>query len=338
MRNKRRFRLFPDRHFTNRRVKSRQSRVELHQLDVKLNSRRGQRVRQCRRRAAVIKITAIVLTLSTMSALVRWAYRKAFYENSEFRLNRLVVQSDGVLSEADVATVAGIEMGMNLMRIDLKEVKARLDGMPMVLKAEVSRELPDLLTITVVERQPLAWLSCPEQGILPRSETRGFLVDQNGDIFRCEKLLQRFLDLPVIETDEMPQPSEGTQVAATAVREAIRLIQESDRLFAADGLTITEVRLRNSYSLTCTYNTLMQAVFSLREVDRGLQDLRWIVTHTHSARQLLATVNLIPSKNIPVTFYTPPTLQATPVAEAVPERSGVHSGAGEAPPGTVTGG
>jgi hypothetical protein len=97
------------------------------------------------------------------------------------------------------------------------------------------------------------------------------------------------------------------------------LIRENDRLFGADGLAITEVRVRNAYSLTCTYNTLMQVVFSLREIDRGLQDLRWIVTHAHSAGQQLATVNVMPARNIPVTFYTPPSLQATPVRGTLPE-------------------
>ena len=319
MRNKKRLRLFPDRHYSNRRVRPRQSRIELHQLDVKLNSRRGQRVRQCRRRAAIIKVAAIALTLITVSALVKWAYREAFYENSEFRLDRLVVQSDGVLSEAGVAAAASVEMGMNLMTIDLKDVRKQLVDLPMVLKADVTRELPDLLQITIEERQPLAWLSCPTQGVIPRNEAKGYLVDQNGEIFRCEKLLQRFLDLPVIETYEMPKPSEGTRIESAPVKEAIRLIRENDKLFAADGLAITEVRVRNAYSLTCTYNTLMQVVFSLKEIDRGLQDLRWIVTHAHSAGQQLATVNVMPSKNIPVTFYTPPALKATPVEGWLPE-------------------
>ncbi|MCB1091901.1 MAG: FtsQ-type POTRA domain-containing protein [Verrucomicrobiae bacterium] len=287
--------------------------MELHQLDVKLNSRRGQRVRQCRRRAAVIKFTAIALTLLTVSALVRWGYRQAFYENSEFRLNRLVVQSDGVLSEADVAIAGGIEMGMNLMTIDLKDVRRRLNNLPMVVSAEVSRELPDLVEIKIEERQPLAWLSCPEQGVIPKNESRGFLIDQNGEFFRCEKLLQRYLDLPIIETYEMPMPAEGSLVQATPVKEAIRLILESDRMFGSDGLLITEVRIRNAYSLTCTYNTLMQVVFSMKDLDRGLQDLRWIVTHAHSAGQQLATVNVMPKKNIPVTFYTPPVLHASPI-------------------------
>lgn len=264
----------------------------------------------------LIKVSAILLTLLTVSALVRWAYRQAFYENSEFRLNRFVVQTDGVLSEADVANAARVELGMNLMTIDLKSVRERLAELPMVTSVEVNRELPDRLEVKIEERVPLAWLSCPPHGVRPRNTARGFLIDEHGEVFRCQKLLKRFLDLPVIETYHLPKPSEGAQMNSEEVKEAIRLVKESNRLFANDGLEVAEVRIRNAYSLTCRYNTQMEVTFGLKQLDRGLQDLRWIVTHAHSAGQQLATVNVMPSRNIPVTFYTPPSLQATPIESA----------------------
>ncbi|MCB1232159.1 MAG: FtsQ-type POTRA domain-containing protein [Verrucomicrobiae bacterium] len=260
----------------------------------------------------IIKVSAILLTLLTVSALVRWAYRQAFYENSEFRLNRFVVQTDGVLSEADVADAARVELGMNLMTIDLKSVRERLAELPMVTSVEVNRELPDRLEVKIEERVPLAWLSCPPHGVRPRNTARGFLIDEQGEVFRCQKLLKRFLDLPVIETYHLPKPSEGAQMNSDEVKEAIRLVKESNQMFANDGLEVAEVRIRNAYSLTCRYNTQMEVTFGLKELDRGLQDLRWIVTHAHSAGQQLATVNVMPSRNIPVTFYTPSAIQATP--------------------------
>lgn len=313
MRNRKRRRLFSKRSLVNRRVRPRSQRMELHQLDVKLNSRRGRRVRLCRRRAMIIKVSAIMATLLTVSALVRWAYREAFYENSEFRLNRFVVQTDGILSEADVAAAARVEMGMNLMTVDLKAVRERLKELPMVTSVAVNRELPDLLEIKLEERVPVAWLSCPPHGVRPRNTSRGFLIDGNGEVFRCQKLLKRFLALPVIETHQLPMPSEGAQLDSEVVRKAIRLIQETNTLFASDGLSIEEIQVRNAYSLTCHFNTRMEVTFGIKEIDRGLQDLRWIVTHAHSAGQQLATVNVMPEKNIPVTFYTPPTIKATPI-------------------------
>lgn len=329
MRNKRRRRFFPARPFVNRKIRPRHRRMEMHQLDVKLNSRRARRARFCRRRALLVKVAAILATLATVSGLVRWSYREAFYGDSEFRLNRLVAVSDGVLTEADLAAAARIELGMNLMEIDLKDVRRRVAELPMVVRAEVSRELPDLLEIRVAERVPVAWLSCPSQGIRPRTPSKGFLIDERGEVFRCQKLLERYLHLPVIETRDLPEPSEGTLVGAGPVRDAIRLIQESDLLFAADGLEVAEVTYRNPFSLACRYNNGMEAVFSIRELERGLQDLRWIVSHAHSAGHQIASVNVIPSKNIPVTFHSPPSLRAQPLEGLPPD--GPESGPGADP-------
>lgn len=318
MRNRKRRRWFPKRPSVNRMVRPRHQRMELHQLDVKLNSKRGRRVRLSRQRALIIKVTAVLLTLLTVSALVRWGYRQAFYENSEFRLNRFVVATDGILSEADVAAASRIELGMNLMTIDLGAVRERIESLPMVTEVEVNRELPDLLEISIREKVPLAWLSCPMHGVRPRSTAEGFLIDESGEVFRCQKLLKRFLDLPVIETYQLARPTEGIRVDTKLVKRAIELLQESNRQFGSDGLEIKEVKIANSYSLVVRYNNHMEVTFGVKDVDRGLQDLRWIVTHAHSAGQQLATVNVMPKKNIPVTFYSPPATRATPIEAGLP--------------------
>ena len=288
--------------------------MELHQLDVKVDSRKAKRVRRSRRTTWLIKVTAVVLSILSVSASVRWVYRQIFYENSEFCLNRLQIHTDGVLTEGEVATAARVEAGMNLMEIDLNEVRERIVKLPMAVHAEVIRELPDLLEIRVKERVPIAWLSCPPHGVRPRNTAHGFLVDANGEVFRCQKLIKRFLSLPVVETMRMPKPAEGTQIEFEPVREAIRLIQESNAIFELDRLEIVEVRLRNAWSLTVHYNNQMTVVFRVGDSERGLKDLRWIVSHAHSAQKELATVNVIPSKNIPVTFFKPPDLHAVPIS------------------------
>ena len=289
--------------------------MELHQLDVKTDSRKARRVRRTRKAAWLIKFAAIAVMILSASASVRWVYRQIFYENSEFRLNRLQIHTDGVLTEAELATAARVELGMNLMEIDLNEVRGQLGKLPMVTNAEVVREMPDRLEIRVKERVPVAWLSCPPHGVRPQNTAHGFLVDEDGQVFRCHKLITRFMALPVIETMRMPKPAEGTRIEFEPVREAIALIQSSNTLFERDRLEVVEVRLRNAWSMTAHYNNQMTVVFGAGDVERGLDDLRWIVSHAHSAKKELATVNLIPSKNIPVTFYKPPERRAVPISE-----------------------
>jgi len=316
MRNKRRRHGWPwGSAARNRQVRPRHRRMEIHQLDVKLDSRKARRVRRHRKASWLIKALAIVVMVLSATASVRWVYQQIFFENSEFVLNRLQVHSDGVLTEGELATAAGIELGMNLMEIDLDEVRERLAKLPMVIRSEVIRELPDRLEIRVKERVPVAWLSCPPHGVRPKNTAHGFLVDEEGQVFRCHKLIGRFMALPVIETMRMPKPAEGTRIEFAPVQEAISLIQRSNALFERDRLEVSEVRLRNEWSLNVHYNNQMTVVFGSGDTERGLEDLRWIVSHAHSAHKELATVNLIPTRNIPVTFFNPPEQRAVPIAQ-----------------------
>ncbi|NNE92732.1 MAG: FtsQ-type POTRA domain-containing protein, partial [Verrucomicrobiales bacterium] len=162
----------------NRRIHSHKRRMEMHQLDVKVNSRKIRKIRHTRRWAGMIKLTALVLLIAGVAVSMRWVYQKIFFENSEFRLNRLAVVTDGALTESDIVRAARIRLGMNLMEINLVSVKERILELPMVETAAVTRELPDRLIIEVAERVPVAWLASPRHGIPPRSSANGFLIDK----------------------------------------------------------------------------------------------------------------------------------------------------------------
>ena len=123
----------------------------------------GASVRRRRRPAFVwpVRIAAVAaLGFSIPIGLTR-VNNEIFYQNEEFVLRQLTVKTDGVLSEGKLREVANVSPGMNLMEIDLGKPKVRLEQLPIVEKAMVVREMPDRINISVTERKPVAWLSCP---------------------------------------------------------------------------------------------------------------------------------------------------------------------------------
>ena len=302
MRNKRRRHFWPWGSIGNRRAHPRRGRQEWHYLDVKIDSQKSRRIRKNRRLAGLIKILAIVFSLITLTVSVRWVYREIFFRDEEFRLSRLSVQTDGVMTEAELAAAGDIHQGMNLLAIDLTALQERITGLPMVKSAHVSRELPDRLIIDVKERTPVAWLSCPPHGVEPGNTARGYLVDEEGQVFRCHKLLARYVNLPVIETFQLSKPAEDIQLESGPVLRAIDLIARSHRMFEPDGITLEKVSLEKPYALTCRYSNGMEIAFGVEDYPRGLEDLRSIVSHMQVAGRMIATANLIPQRNIPVTF------------------------------------
>ncbi len=293
----------------NRRIRPRRQRIEMHQLDVKVNSRKARRKRTSRRWAWLIKITAVTAMLCTVGVGLKWVYQQIFFENSEFKLNRLAVETGGALTESDIVAAARIQLGMNLMEIDLVDVQNRITDLPLVTKATVNRELPDRLEIIVEERKPIAWLASPLHKIPPRNAAEGFLLDEEGRVFRCQHLLKRFMSLPVIGTNDIPKPAENSVIESREVTAAIELISKSAILFEGQGLEIHVVKLSNPWSLAVDYNNGMEVTFGMREIDRGLADLQHIVTHSQTVGRELATVNVLVARNIPVTFFNPPDLE-----------------------------
>jgi len=257
------------------------------------------------RRGLIAKLLALACLCVSIPIAAKWGYHEVFFENEEFILKRLTIRTDGSLSETGLAEVANVSAGMNLMELDLDVIRERIEKLPHVEEASVFREMPDRLNIVVRERIPIAWLSCPPQGIRPGDMERGFLLDDKGYLFRCLDLSDALMELPVIEAFKMIEPVEGARLETEGMDSAIELIVESDRIFEGRSMAIHQVKLRNEWSIECVYRNGLEVTFGMFEIDRGLEDLVTILDKTGSLGSVIASVNVAMRKNIPVTFAEP---------------------------------
>ena len=98
-----------------------------HVLDVKL---RSDQVRAARTRLASI---ALGVTLGTVFGLYlfwragEWALDKFVYENPTFAIQRIEVQTDGVIAPEQLRRWSGVKPGANLIALDLASVKRNLE-------------------------------------------------------------------------------------------------------------------------------------------------------------------------------------------------------------------
>ena len=273
-----------------------------HQLNCNVSTRSGRKKQFRTRSKLLIRSLAILCLMVSVPVLAKLGYDHIFHESEEFKLDRLVILTDGDLAESAIAEAGGVSAGMDLMELDLEEVRSRLEDLPNVAEAEVTRELPDRLEIRVKELVPVAWLSCPPQGIRPMNTERGFLLDAEGNVFRCLELHDGMKALPVIEALKIARPAEGTILQSESIRKAIELITRSDTFFEGLGLEVAEVRIVTEWSLDCVYRDGMIASFAMNDIERGLLDLNHIVRKMRLRSMQLETVNLVVTKNIPVTF------------------------------------
>jgi hypothetical protein len=301
--------------------------------------------KRIRRRLFVVKVAAFACLSVSIPLSLHWGYGEVFFKNEEFVLKTLQVKTDGVLSVVRLAEIANVAAGMNLMDLDLGLIQAQVEKLPQVEKVTVTRELPDRLHLVVRERIPVAWLSVPPLGIRPWDMERGFLLDEEGFLFRCLDLNEGMKSLPVIESFKLPEPVEGTRVASEGVRSGLKLVLESDKRFLERGLVVREVRVRDEWAVECDYSTDLKVTFGIYDYERGLTDLAIILDRMEESGKVVSTVNVAAERNIPVTFAsvevpTPPpaTIPAAAPASADPATTpSLEAGTPQGNPGNAAG-
>jgi cell division protein FtsQ len=81
-----------------------------------------------------------------------------------------------------VRAAAGVSQGDALLFVDTGAVARRIERLPWIAAAKVSREFPNGVTITVTERAPVAWMRRPPAFGAPADSGPAALVDASGRV------------------------------------------------------------------------------------------------------------------------------------------------------------
>lgn len=110
-------------------------------------------------------------------------------QSAYYRAKRLAVSGNQRLSDAEVLAQAGLAPGVQILKLNLGQVHQRLLAHPWIRAAEVGREIPDTLRVTVREHQPLA--------VVDMRMGRRYLLDNAGHLFKSWDATDP-QDLPVV--------------------------------------------------------------------------------------------------------------------------------------------
>ncbi|MBI5584282.1 MAG: FtsQ-type POTRA domain-containing protein [Deltaproteobacteria bacterium] len=73
-----------------------------------------------------------------------------------FRLEDVSIQGNRRVSQVELLQKGGLEDKVNLLALNLRDVKKRLEAVPWIKAVQLRRELPNKLTVLVQEREPLS--------------------------------------------------------------------------------------------------------------------------------------------------------------------------------------
>ncbi|MFN0157755.1 MAG: cell division protein FtsQ/DivIB [Bacteroidota bacterium] len=133
---------------------------------------------------------------------------------SDLRILDVGVEGNKILTEKEVKTLAGIDINQKLFDVDLYTARTRIEKNSFVSEAAVTRDVPNRICISVVERVPVA-IVIGEQMLYLDSE--GFVLPPTGS--------EHMFDLPVLTG--WPKNSAlvpGKQTTNPQIREALALL------------------------------------------------------------------------------------------------------------------
>jgi cell division protein FtsQ len=182
-------------------------------------------------RRGVIVASAAVLLGGMLFVLLRAPH----WGRSEdrFLLSRVEVRGNTVLTEDEVVTLSGVELGTSLLAVRIPDVERSLSASPRIERAHATRVLPDRILVTLDEKLPAALVAAGRNSYVE-------VADDGTALPAAERT--PFVDLPVV-TGAVGKVTPGAVIASDEVRSVLKLLREACEVSPFLWMEISEIRI-----------------------------------------------------------------------------------------------
>lgn len=247
------------------------------------------------------KFGALVLLLAAVGAVV-WATVAGtevlgsllFSENVRFTIRKLDVQSNGRLRPENLREYGKVAEGQNLFAIDIAQIRANLESVPLIRRAEIKRDLPDTLVIRVMERTALARLAEGAGG-------HPMAVDRDGYVLG----LGRQSNLPLITGASERGLGPGSVLRERAVLDALDVLDICDTTKLGSVVHIQAMDVRESDRLTLYLAGGEVIALGRDQLKARLEKLADVLRTAQDLGQTVKTADITVLRNVPVIYRTP---------------------------------
>jgi len=233
-----------------------------------------------------------------------WDYgKKNFLENPQYELRVIKLSPNNAFDESDVVTIADIPLNESIFGISLSKVEECLRARPEITSATVTRELPGTIRIDVTVRQPFAWIECRARQMEGRSREKGFLIDREGVLYRCPALQYDaavVLPVIVIATEEAGLLVPGERIESKTMKRSLRLLTIAEPMTRSGLPWIDSVEPYQPWAMKVWTRDGIEAIFGLEDHQVQMENLFLSMKHAREKGLHIASINLIPERNLPV--------------------------------------
>jgi cell division protein FtsQ len=290
-----------------------------HVLDVKL---RSDKVRATRTRMAAVGLCVLSGTVFGLYLLWcggEWALDKFIYQNPEFAIQSIQVQTDGVIPPEQLRQWSNVKTGANLIALDLASVKRNLELVSTIDSVSIERILPRTLKIRVTERRPVAQVNIPTATASGGIAMSVLQLDADGYVMkpldprqRVILLSQMSAQLPVLTGLNVYQLEAGHRVELPQAQAALQLIGAFKKSPMAGLVELRRIDVSQPGVIVATTGQGGEITFGLENF--GQQLARWREIYDLGVREnkMIASLDLAVTNNVPVRWAEMVSLPVVP--------------------------
>jgi len=278
-----------------------------HVLDVKLRSDQVQANRLRLARISFFVVFGTFVGLYLLWRVGEQALNTFVYENPDFAIEQIDVQTDGKIATEQLRRWTGVKEGANLIALDLASVKRNLELVSVIESVSVERVLPHTLRVRVTEREPIAQVNVPRADASGGISVSVYQLDEDGVVI--QPLDPRVCTVPLAEMDpQLPviaglnyfllQP--GRRIELPQVQAALQLVAAFRSSPMAGLVDLQRVDVSEPRVIVATTGQGSEITFSPDNVDQQLQRWRQIYNLGLQQQKTIAAVDLAVANNVPV--------------------------------------
>jgi cell division septal protein FtsQ len=286
---------------TARARRSPRKRRRQHLLEVTATAETERR----RRNQKIFLYTAEALLLVGLVVFtwfgIRLLVNMLIMENAQYQVRVVEVNTDGVMSREEALERTGVREGLNIFTLNLETAQRALAAIPEIKEARVERILPDTVAISLEARRPVAWVAPRDTGADPSTMETACLVDADGVMMKPAGFDSAVTRLPVVYGVPTEQWRLGDRIEMPELHSAIELLSRaSDR--TEPEITLRAADITSGWCVVAWGDPQTRYTFGLEDLPAQLDRLQMILLHVGQTSRRIATANLIPVRNTPVTF------------------------------------
>ncbi|MGV3663813.1 MAG: cell division protein FtsQ/DivIB [Prosthecobacter sp.] len=242
-------------------------------------------------------------------------WHEALEKNPQFLLKSVIVNTEGTLTKQQLVAATGLTEGTNVLTMNLREVRDRIERLPQVKSAVIRRDYHGQLTLDVAQRMPVAWIECPRLKLMEPLSGKGCLIDAEGAPIPCEVMTKEYLAMPRIKFGGLSDATPGVPARELQVHAALSLMRELQKRDEDGHAALELIEIPNTWSLVAHFGGDAKITFGVDDLDSQLVRFDRFMHEAKERQWHVATLNLLSRINVPVTFHDTPDIAGLTLAE-----------------------